>query len=84
MFEHSDQAFIQIRKCHRDSNQYTPCKRKSDNTTHARSPRPHMRPQFMMQSKSRAGSYLTLVHIFHVIPYWAYVGGPYTISMYIM
>jgi hypothetical protein len=33
-------------------------------------------------SKSWAGSYLTLVHVFHVIPRWASVGDPYTILMY--
>jgi hypothetical protein len=44
--------------------------------------RHHEWPQFMMQSKSQAESYLTLVHIFHTIPQRASVGGPGTIPMY--
>jgi hypothetical protein len=34
-------------------------------------------------SKSRAKSFLTLVHVFHVIPRWTTVSGPHTIPVYI-
>jgi hypothetical protein len=32
-----------------------------------------------MTIKESSQAYLTLVHVFHVIPQWAFVGGPHTI-----
>jgi hypothetical protein len=55
---------------------YTPCKGKHDNMTHARSRRPHMWQQFVVMIKEMIRSYLTLVHVFHVIPLRAIRGWP--------
>jgi hypothetical protein len=44
--------------------------------------RHHEWPQFMMRSKSQARSYITLVHVFHVIPQRASMGCPCTMLMY--
>jgi hypothetical protein len=45
-FRHRNQAITHIRGCHEDSNQYTPCKRKPDNTTYAQSLRAYVRLPF--------------------------------------
>jgi hypothetical protein len=38
-------GMIAMIKCHEDSNQFTSCKEKPDNMTHAGPPRSHKRPQ---------------------------------------
>jgi hypothetical protein len=45
-----------------------PCKGKTWQHNTCQSKRHHQWQQFAMWSKSHAGSYLTLVHIFHVMP----------------
>jgi hypothetical protein len=63
-----------IFECLGDLNLFTPRKEKPDNTTHARSWRPHMRQQFMTMIKESSWDHLTLVHVFHVMSRRASVG----------
>jgi hypothetical protein len=79
MFEHSDQAITNIRGCRRDSNQYTSCKGKIWEHDTRGSRRHHEWPQFTTTIRESSRAHLSLVHVLHVIPRRAFVGGPHTI-----
>jgi hypothetical protein len=76
MFKLSDQAINHIQECHGDSNKYTPCKGKPDNTMYAWSLGPYVWQQFTSTIKESVWAHLTLVRVFHVIPLWAIHGWP--------
>jgi hypothetical protein len=79
MFKHSEQAITHIRGCRGDSNQYSILQGyKPDNTTR-RSGGHHEWQPFMTQSKSRTGSYLTLVSSFTRMSRRTHRGCPDTI-----
>jgi hypothetical protein len=71
-----------VRQCHRDSSQFKPCKSNHLTTWHSwvtKTPRVGIVHDAI---KETIRAHLTLVHIFHTIPWWASVGGPCTILMY--
>jgi hypothetical protein len=68
--------------CRGDSNQYTACKGKPGNTTHARPPRPHLWPQFvtMIKESGRIPPFPN-ARLSHDTTHWTIQG--YTILVYI-
>jgi hypothetical protein len=74
MFRPSDQSITHIQECHGDSNQYTPYRGKPDNTTYTGSLRPYVWQQFTSTIEESIQAYLTLVHVFHTIPFRAIRG----------